>query len=84
MELFGGLNSEFLKLVKSSTARKVQVDKWVQYYHDQQSEVMLRLIKQRWTRPEPSECLGQLGEKVINNRANLYFIRDFSVYKSNR
>lgn len=73
MEIFSSSNSEFLKLVKSSTARKAQTDKWLQYYHDQQSEETLRLIKQRWSRPETFRVFQvNAVKKVINKRANLY------------
>ncbi len=73
MELFSSSNSEFLSLVRSSTARKAQADKWLQYYHDQQSEQTLNLIKQRWSRPETFRVFQvNAVKKVINKRANLY------------
>jgi len=66
-------NSEFLKIVKSSTARKARADKWMNYYHDQQSEETLRLIKQRWSKPESFRVFQvNAVKKVINKRANLY------------
>jgi hypothetical protein len=73
MEIFSSSNSEFLKLVKSSSARKAKADKWLQYYHEQQSEETLRLIKQRWSRPETFRVFQvNAVKKVINKRANLY------------
>lgn len=73
MDLFSSSNSEFLKIVKSSTARKAQAEKWLNYYHDQQSDETLRLIKLRWTRPETFRVFQvNAVKKVINKRANLY------------
>ncbi|MEC4747724.1 hypothetical protein [Methylomicrobium sp. Wu6] len=73
LDILSNSNSEFLKIVKSSTARKARTDKWMNYYHDQQSEEMLRLIKQRWSRPETFRVFQvNAVKKVINKRANLY------------
>jgi len=66
-------DNQFLKVVNSSTARKASADKWLQYYHDQQSEETLKLIKQRWSKPESFRVFQvNMVKKVINKRANLY------------
>jgi len=73
LDLISSQNTEFIKIVKSSTARKARADKWLQYYHDQQSEETLKLIKQRWSRPETFRVFQvNAVKKVINKRANLY------------
>lgn len=73
LDLLSSSNNEFLKIVKSSTARKAQAEKWLKYYHDQQSEETLNLIKQRWSRPETFRVFQvNAVKKVINKRANLY------------
>lgn len=73
LDLLSNSNTEFLKIVKSSTARKARADKWLDYYHDQQSEETLRLIRQKWSKPETFRVFQvNAVKKVINKRANLY------------
>lgn len=65
--------THFLELVRTSQARKERADKLRKYYHDLQSEETLRLIKQRWSRPESFRVFQvNMVKKIVNKRANLY------------
>lgn len=68
-------NNEFLQVVNSSRSRKDQADKWLAFYQDQQSDETLKLIRQKWSKPESFRVFQvNAVKKVINKRANLYRI----------
>ncbi len=69
------LPAEFLKIVNASQVRKATSDKWLRYFQDQQSDETLRLIRQKWAKPETFRIFQvNAVKKVINKRANLYRI----------
>ncbi|WP_207456056.1 hypothetical protein [Azospirillum sp. SYSU D00513] len=62
-----------VSLVMASRARKQRAEKWLRYYHDQQSDETLRLIGQKWSKPEAFRLFQvNIVKKTINKRANLY------------
>lgn len=68
-------NNEFIQIVNSSRSRKDQADKWLAFYQDQQSDETLKLIRQKWSKPESFRVFQvNAVKKVINKRANLYRI----------
>lgn len=65
--------THFLELVRASQSRKNRADKLMRYYHDEQSQETLRLIKQRWSKPESFRVFQvNMIKKIVNKRANLY------------
>jgi hypothetical protein len=62
-----------LSVIHASTARKQRADKWLRFYADQQSDETLRLIGQKFAKPESFRVFQvNVVKKVINKRANLY------------
>jgi hypothetical protein len=65
--------TNFLELVRASQSRKERADKLQKYYTDQQSQETLRLVKQRWSKPESFRIFQvNMIKKIVNKRANLY------------
>lgn len=62
-----------VSLIMASTSRKQRAEKWLRYYHDQQSDETLRLIGQKWSKPETFRLFQvNIVKKTVNKRANLY------------
>jgi hypothetical protein len=62
-----------IALIQASAPRKAKAEKWLRYYSDQQSEDTLRLIAQKWSKPETFRVFQiNAVKKVVNKRANLY------------
>lgn len=73
--MFRGFNlpDPIISLINASTARKRRAEKWLRYYADQQSDETLRLIGQKWAKPESFRVFQvNIVKKVVNKRANLY------------
>lgn len=66
-------DSDFIKLVQASAARKAEASKRIRYYHDEQLDELYKIISRRWSRPEDFRlfCVNVI-KKITDKRAMVY------------
>lgn len=68
-----GSDGSFLEKVRKSQARKEKAALWLRYYHDRQTEDLLRLIAAKWSKPEQFRLFPiNIVRKITDKRAMVY------------
>ena len=64
-----------MDIVRASQTRKLKAETWLNYYRDQQSDDLYKLIKSRWAKPDDFRMFSlNIVKKVINRRATAYAV----------